>query len=101
MIRGTTPTLNFTLPFASSEISTLSIAFAQQGRTVIEKQLSDCTQDENVLTVRLTQAETLSLNSVFAVEIQIRCLCGETALASNIINTSVGRILKEGVLGGD
>lgn len=98
MTRGTTPTLNFTLPFASSNITTLNISFVQSNRIKFEKILTDCTKSGNTLTVTLTQAETLKLDSSHPLEIQIRCKCGNTTMASQIMSVDVQRILKEGII---
>lgn len=98
MTRGTTPTLNFTLPFNCSDMTDCNIAFSQIGGIRLEKELSDCTQNEKVLSLTLTEEETLIFDSTYPLEIQIRCDCGGTKMASNIIKTYVGRILKEGCL---
>lgn len=105
MIRGTTPTLRFTLPFACSNITKLSVAFSQNDQLVLEKDISACQMQDNVVTVRLTEDETLMLKCgdhrpgmVKTVEIQLRVGCGETRLASQIWTVPVGRILKEGCL---
>lgn len=98
MIRGTTPTLNFTLPFACSTITACSIAFAQDEDIVLEKTLGDCQTNGNTLSVELTEEETLLLDSRKVLEIQVRCACGEAKLASQIIRDDVGRILKDGCL---
>ena len=42
MIRGTTPTLEFTLPFDTSLIAEIYVTMTQNGKTVLEKTLSDC-----------------------------------------------------------
>ena len=101
MIRGTTPTIKFTLPFQVDEIDTLSVAFAQNGVVILEKKKNDCVLDGNTITLTLSEADTLSLVWEQILEIQIRCYCGATKLASNIIKTTVGRILKDGVLSDD
>lgn len=41
MIRGTTPTLEFTLPFDTSLIAEMYITLTQNGTTMLEKTLSD------------------------------------------------------------
>lgn len=98
MRRGTTPTLNFQLPFEVSQITKLNIALSQNDTVVIEKNLSDVTRSGRKISVKLSEAETLSLNDKKELEIQLRVAVGSTKLASNIIKTTVKRILKEGVL---
>ena len=103
--RGTTPTHTFTGSTDLTTATALFVTYAQSGKTVVEKSLSslsvemdpetgDCT-----VTVRLTQAETLAFDEKKPVEIQIRAAFSDgSALASNIINTSPARLLKEGVI---
>ena len=104
MIRGTTPTLQFVLPFAANIIDVLDIAFSQQlqpyapAQIVLDKNLSDCTLDGDTISLVLSQEDTLALSSAQDVEIQLRILSNGSALDSQIITVSVGRILKVGVL---
>ena len=99
MIRGTTPTLEFTLPFDVSTLSEAYITLVQNGKTVVEKCMTDCKCTDNCMRVRLTQEETLRLNCNRNVEIQIRAKTqvGDV-IASNIITASAERILKEEVI---
>lgn len=97
MIRGTTPTLTFELPFAADEIDEGYITIAQRGRPNMDIPISRCTADGNVLTLTLTQEETLQLRAALA-EIQLRVKVDESVLASEMITFDVGAILKEGVI---
>lgn len=104
MTRGTTPTLQFVLPFAANIIDVLDIAFSQQlqpyspAQIVLDKNLTDCTIDGDTVSLVLSQEDTLALSSAQDVEIQLRILSNGSALASQIITVPVGRILKDGVL---
>lgn len=104
MTRGTTPTLEFTLPFDTDTIDALNIAFSQKtkaycdARLVLEKALEDCTVSGKTISLTLSQEDTLLLDASQDVEIQLRVLSGESALASQIIKVPVGRILRDGVL---
>lgn len=99
MIRGTTPTLRFMLPFSVDMLDVVYITMQQDGDKVIEKTLEDCEKTENVLDVRLTQEETLELESGRTMEIQVRSrLKSGEAVASQIVLVSVDRILKDGVI---
>lgn len=99
MYRGTTPTFTFKLPFVGEQITVLNVCFAQQGQVVLEKSLSDCVVEGNMVQVMLTEEETLLFDSKKGmVEMQLRVGCGDLRLASNIMQVSVGRILKEGCL---
>ena len=99
MIRGTTPRLDFYLPFDVSALKEAYVTFVQGGETVIEKTLGECTVEQNRISVKLTQDETLKLHVGSTVEIQIRAkTADDDALASNIMRESADRILKEGVI---
>lgn len=99
MIRGTTPTLEFTLPFEVESLSALYVTFKQLGRTVVERQLKDCRYDGKVLYVDLTQDETLSFTAGHQVDMQIRAkFVSGKSVASEIMTTSVQRVLKGGVI---
>ncbi len=95
MIRGTTPTLTITL---SNELNFDSyfVTFRQGGYTVIEKTEADTTREGAVITVPLTQEDTLRLRSGTAVEIQVRGKVGDKAFATSIKRLYADEILKEG-----
>lgn len=108
MRRGTTPTLTFTLPYEIA-ISTLYITFVQRDKTVLEKTENDATIDKNKITLNLTQDETLLFQSSptamtlsdlpqpVYIQLRIRDADGNS-FASQIIQTSVDAILKDGVI---
>lgn len=99
MFRGTTPTLEFSLPIETSTLSEAWITLAQCGQVVINKTLSDCEIGENTLDLTLTQDETLALSSEAQTEIQLRVKTSSgKAFASKIFTESTERILKDGVL---
>lgn len=97
MTRGTTPTLEFTLPITTNLLSAVYITLAQYKKVIIEKDISNITLSGYTASVKLTQADTLKLKSGAKVEIQIRCktTTGD-AFASDIIVCDAGRILKDG-----
>ena len=74
MIRGTTPTLEFTLPFDTSLIAEMYVTIAQGEKTVLEKTLSDCSCSGTSVSLTLTQEDTQKLQqqSRSQAEIQIR-----------------------------
>ena len=98
MIRGTTPTHIFTLPFAADQITKLSIAYAQGDEVVLEKVLEDCMLDGNTVSVQLSEMDTLKFTNRKQAEIQLRLGIGDARLASNVIYVTVDRLLREGVL---
>ena len=98
MIRGTTPTLTFKLPFDCATIDILNISFAQYNTVVLEKELYDCDVNGNEISVTLTEDDTLKFNGGEHAEIQIRVGIGEQRLASQIMKMAVERVLKDGSL---
>ena len=96
MIRGTTPKLEFILPFDTSLIAEMYITLTQNGTTTLEKTLSDCNCSGTSVSLTLTQEDTLGLRQG-EMQIRVRTTAGE-ALASDIMSVHVGRILKEGVI---
>ncbi len=99
MIRGTTRTVSFTLPFEADRLAEAWITLSQQGEVVLNKELKDCTREGNTVSVVLTQEETLRLKEGSSTEIQlrVRTLAGD-AMASRIHSVATGRILKDGVI---
>ncbi len=99
MIRGTTPTHTFTLPFEVSVIKSLVIIYAQNDIEVLRKEKNDCTLDGNTIVTKLTQEESLKFNHSMPVQIQLKILtAGNDALASYIHTVPVLKCLTDEVL---
>ena len=100
MVRGTTPTLRFLVPYGAAEIQSGYITFAQLGKTKLEKTIAEeQVTGDGEITLALTQEDTLELSSNCLCQIQLRLkLAGDRAAASNILSCSVDEILKEGVI---
>lgn len=97
MVRGTTPTLKFGIPFNRDAVEALYVTFDQAGSNVMEKKFDDVVLNDKEIILRLSQEDTLKLKEDVMVEIQVRVKTTDGgAFASNIIRTSVGRILKDG-----
>lgn len=62
MIRGTTPTLEFALPFEVDLIAEAYVTISQNQSVVIDKSLSELTCAGKTLTVKLSQEDTLKLH---------------------------------------
>lgn len=99
MIRGTTPTLEFELPFDTAELAAVWVTLAQNKAVLVDKPMEECELEGHILTVKLTQEETLRLQDGIITEIQIRgrFLSGDTVV-SNIVRENTDRILKDGVI---
>lgn len=100
MTRGTTPTIKFTTSIETSLLHTAYITFAQNKKILFEKTLSDCTLETNAIILKLTQEDTLKLQSgISKAEIQIRAKTTDnTVIATDIFKISVDEILKDGVI---
>lgn len=98
MRRGTTPTCTFRSSVDLTEAVVIYVTFRQH-RTRVEYSL----EDDNVevtstsVAVTLTQADTLKFSSDENLEIQVRAKFADgKAIESNIVTTTMGRVLKEG-----
>lgn len=102
MIRGTTPTLLFNLPFEASIIKSAEIVLQyvdDNKKVIIEKTLADCEIDTTSIWTRLTQEETLLIPAPATVSVQLRVLTvDDIALATKIHNVSVKKLLKGDVI---
>lgn len=97
MVRGTTPKLEFNIPFDVSIIKNLYITFYQSHSTVMEKTEDDCELNDHTIICHLKQEDTLVFDDKLNVNIQLRIktIDGE-ALASEIITDGVKKVLKDG-----
>ena len=102
MIRGTTPTLLFNLPFSASVIKSAEITIEYVDdlmRVLIKKELKDCECNEKTIGTRLTQEETLQLPAPAIVLVQLRILTTDDIVMATVpYSTSVKRLLAEGVI---
>lgn len=99
MIRGTTPTLEFTIPFDTSELAEAFVTLSQNDTIILDKALDDCKCDARKLSVRLSQEETLKLSCDCTTDIQVRVRTkAGDALASDIVKVDTDKILKDGVI---
>lgn len=98
MIRATTPTHEYILPFNVENIDKLLITYKQGEKIVLEKTEADCAMEGVVASFSLTQEE-MNLFEAEIVEIQVRILttAGES-IASNIITKTVFDVLNDKVL---
>lgn len=99
IIRGTTPTLEFGLPFDTEMIDIGYVTVQQNKTTIIEKPLSICECEGNVLSAKLTQEDTLKLSSFSNAEIRlvVKTIGGERIESFEIIKR-VKDTSKEGVI---
>jgi hypothetical protein len=100
MVRATTPTHKFVLPFDYDAFVTKCIVtYSQCGKIVLEKRDDEVLHDGNVLTVHLSQEETKLFGAFAQVDVQIRVLTNtEDVLASQIFHLNVRNVLNDEVL---
>lgn len=95
MYRGTTPTNVFRTDVDLENASVLFVSYKQNGKVVLEKSLEDVSIKKTLVTVNLTQKETLLFQDGI-VTIQIRAKFPDnTAIASNLIRTTAEEIVKD------
>jgi len=100
MIRGTTPTHIFALPFDVSNVAECMVIYAQDDTEVLHKKTDACSMSGNELRVELTQEETLLFDCSKNVQIQLRVLTTEgKALATKPAIYPVHKCLNSEVLG--
>lgn len=102
MIRGTTPTLLYNLPFLASIIKSaeITIEYVDNFKKVLmTKTLEDCELGEKSISTTLTQEETLQLPASATVLVQLRVLTTDNkALATEPEAVKVKKLLAEGVI---
>ena len=97
--QGTTPTHTFTVPFDTSDLKTVHIAYAQCEQVLFVKSGEDITLGGNTIVTTLTQEETLKINPSKVVAIQVRVVThANDALASDIMLVSAEWCLEKEVL---
>lgn len=99
MIRGTTPTHTFELPFDTALLKEVKVIYSQDDKQIFCKRAKDCELDGCFVRLRLTQEETFMLDCKKQVQIQIRVLTlNDDALATDVITVSVKKCLDDEVL---
>lgn len=99
MIRGTTPTHTFVLPFSTELVKTLEITYAQCGKVILKKGTANADMSGNTVRIRLTQEDTLKFDAKTYVDIQVRVLTHEgDALASRVLRVRADVCLSDEVL---
>lgn len=97
--KGCTIGNTFTIPFNGEDVEVIYITYQQRGKTIVEKTFADCSFGDGFVSIGLTQEETLLFESLVRVRIQIRArLKDGTVTKSNIIETDVDKLLKDGVI---
>lgn len=99
MIRGTTPTHTFKLPFNTDIIKSVRIIYSQCNCKILHKNTEDMNIKDDTITLKLTQEETLRFKYGMPVKIQLRILTtSDDAMNSNIIIDTVDECLDDEVI---
>lgn len=99
--RGTTPYLTATIKdnVDLTNITTAWLTIAQNNVIVLDKKTEDLIINDNKVSIRLSQEDTLSLKASVSSYIQLRLLTdSEIAYASQCDFVSVEAIIKDGVI---
>lgn len=72
MIRGTTPTHVFMLPFEAALVSSARVIYRQGEKEVLRKETEDFRKEDNALRLTLAEEETLLFDCRLSVKIQLR-----------------------------
>lgn len=99
MICGTNPTHIFELPFDTAMVKSAQVIYAQRNQEVVRKETSDCTMEDSMIGVALTQEETLSFDPKHNVQIQLKVLTiDDVAYVSPIYVVNAGECLMNEVI---
>ena len=99
MIRGTTPTHSFKLPFDTSLIKRVKILYAQCDKLLFHKEAEDCTLSGDTIKTTLSQEETFLFNCKNMVQIQLRVLThAGDVITSDEMAVPVSKCLDDEVL---
>lgn len=72
MIRGTTPTIEFRLPFEVDKLLVVLVTFAQNGQIKLTKTEAECELKERSINLWLTQEETLDFTADAPIDIELK-----------------------------
>ena len=93
VMRGSTPTQRFEIPFETELLTEFNIYFAQNGNTILTKTMADCRLEKNAIVLDLSREDTLIFDDKKTLEIQLDLNFGEKWIPSDIMYTSVKRFL--------
>ena len=98
MIRGTTPTHTWVLPFDASLLKEVSITYMQNEENIIQKTEEDCTREGNRISIKLSQEDTLRLEPKVRTTVQLKVMTiNDSVMATRPKNISVSDIQDEEV----
>ena len=99
MMCGSTPTHTFTLPFNVDIIKNVRVVYSQGDEPLFVKEMDDCVLKDYIMSVKLTQEDTLSFDYKKLARIQVRVLTiNDDSLVSTIKTITPGRCLEKEVI---
>jgi hypothetical protein len=99
MIRGTTPTHIFTLPFDVSVVGEVEVTYSQNDAMVLQKKTEDCVLEKNTISLKLSQEDTFKFDGKRHVVVQVRILTvDDNVMASQIEMIPIGECLSDEVI---
>lgn len=99
IIRGTTPKIEFDLPFSAEELKEVELTIAQKREVLYTKYKKDMEFNGYTGSVRLSQEETLAINENVAIQLQVRIMTLDGIVrASEIESMSPYDLLADEVL---
>lgn len=93
MVPGTTPTHSWTFPFSTSFITNCSVSYKEKSETFLIKRMNELTLKDNIVSVQLTQEETLDfMNRKKPIEVQLKYKIGNEVMATPPYEIPIERI---------
>lgn len=101
MYRGTTPSFDISINDVDlTEVSEMWVSLGTENNPIVNKTLEDVEIDGSLVTVPLSQEDTLALKAAQKTYLQVRILLNSgEALASPMKKVDVFAIIKDGVIG--
>ena len=100
MIKGTTQGYSFTIPFDASEVKSVIVSFGQNDIETLCKKTEDCIIEGHLVTVRLSQQDTLAFEEGCYLQAQLRILKtdGEAVSTKTMVLDDVYKSLNDEVM---
>ena len=99
MIRGTNPVHIFVIPFDTSIVEKVRVIYKQNNVEVLRKETDDCSLEDDMIGVKLSQEETMLFDHTQNVYAQLRVLTTEgDSYVSPIMVVSVGECMDKEVI---
>lgn len=99
MRRATTPLHKFTFPVSPETFEKILITYSQGRKIVMEKTRDDLSISDNSVSFQMTQEEANKFKVNEPVSVQVRALTyAGNAVASKVIQISVGEVLNDVIL---